>query len=312
MQTKKKVLVTGAAGFIGSHLVRRLINEGYDVIIQKRKGTDIHRIEDIIQDVQVLEFDVRDYSSVNAAIEQSKPDVVIHLVTYYAVNHDSSDVEDMVDTNVKGMINILEACRKTSVKRVVNTSTCFVYRSCNRPLVEDDYLEASNLYALTKIQAEQACSFFAEEYGMQILTLRLFPPYGPSDNPRRLLPYVIKTLKEGGSPRLTSGSQKWDFVYVEDIADAYVKAIEGPIKVAGHEAINIGTGQPTSVKEAVGVVHEIMGSEVSLEWGGVPHRSNEIWFNSADASKAARLLGWKPRTCLRDGLSKTVDWFVQD
>ena len=303
-----RVFVTGATGFIGSHLVRRLVSEGYDVGILKRKNSDLSRIRDIINLLVVYEADMREYSELSSAIGDFKPNIILHLVTYYAVEHKPDEIEVMFDTNVKGTINILEAAKENSVKYFINTSTCAVYEDLGRELSERDNIKPQNLYALSKLQAEEACSFYSDNYGLSVVTLRLFPPYGPADNERRLLQYVIRCLLKDENPNLTTGKQRWDFVYVDDIVDAFIRAMNLVPNISGYEVFNIGTGNPVSIRDVVLKLKEITGSRSELNWGVVPHRKNEVWLNSADIRKSINLLGCYPQTNIDEGLLKTVSW----
>jgi nucleoside-diphosphate-sugar epimerase len=310
MHDNLKILVTGATGFIGSRLVQRLVNEGFTVGITKRKNSDSWRIKDSLSKPEVYDLDIRDFDSVHSAFADFKPDAIFHLATYYAVDHKSPEAQLVADTNVSGTINLLEASREFAVRLFVNTSSCFVYKSSKDKLSESMELDPLNLYAQTKILAEQACTFYAEKYGLKSITFRLFPPYGPYDHERRLIPYTIKNLIEGKAPKMTSGEQQWDFVYIDDIVDAYLKALslyELPIK---HEIVNIGTGNAVSIRNIVSKIQEITGAELEPEWGAIPHRANELWYTCADIDKAERILKWKPKIqILSEGLQSTVEWY---
>jgi nucleoside-diphosphate-sugar epimerase len=305
-----KVLITGATGFIGSHLTQRLISEGFEVGILKRENSDVWRIKTLLDKIVVYDVDLRDTQEVSKAVSHFRSDAIFHLATYYAVDHRPQEVSLMVDTNVLGTLNLLEASKESAVKLFVNTSSCFVYNESENKLRENDDLNPLNLYALTKIQAEQACTFYAEKYGLKAITFRIFPPYGPADHERRLIPYVIKSLFEGERLKMTTGEQRWDFVYVGDIIEAYLKILNMPDLPTKYEIFNIGTGNAVSVREVVTRIKAIMGGELEPEWGANPHRKNEVWFTCADIGKTESFLRWKPKIQILDtGLEFTVDWY---
>jgi nucleoside-diphosphate-sugar epimerase len=310
MKKLDRILITGATGFIGSHLTRKLTHEGFEVGIMKRENSDVWRIKDLLDKITTYDVDLRDTHGVSKAISHFKPDVIFHLATYYAVEHKPQEIPLMVDTNVLGIINLLEASKDSIVKLFVNTSSCFVYKESKNKLKENDDLNPLNLYALTKIQAEQACSFHAEKCRLETVTFRFFPPYGPADHERRLIPYVIKSLLKGERPKLTTGWQRWDFIYVDDIVDAYFKLLSVPDIPQKHEIFNIGTGNAVSVREVVSRIKEIIGTELEPDWGAIPHRKNEVWFTCADTSKAETVLRWQPKTqILGEGAELTVKWY---
>ncbi len=309
MENLNKILITGAAGFIGSHLTRRLIQEGFEVEIIKRENSDVWRITDLLGKIAACDVDLRDTQMVSKVVSYFKPDVIFHLATYYAVEHQPQEIPQMLDTNVLGAINLLEASKETMVKLFINTSSCFVYRESENKLIEEDNLSSLNLYALTKIQAEQACSFYTEKYGLKSVTFRIFPPYGPADHERRLIPHAIKSLLKGNKLKLTTGKQRWDFVYVDDIVDAYFKLLFVPELPQKHEIFNIGTGNAVSVREVVSQIKDIIGSTLEIEWGIIPHRKNEVWFSCADINKTKTLLRWRPIVQLREGLELTIEWY---
>lgn len=310
MPRDERVLITGATGFIGSHLTRRLIEEGFEVGIIKRENSNVWRISDLIKNLSIYDADLRDLHKVSEAISYFKPNVIFHLATYYAVEHKSEEVSLMVDTNVLGTINLLEASKKSNIKLFVNTSSCFVYRESKNKLRENADLDPLNLYALTKMQAEQACSFYTKKYGLRTVTFRLFPPYGPADHERRLIPYATKTFLEEKKLILTTGKQRWDFVYIDDIIEAYLKLLNIPNLPIEHEIFNIGTGNAVSIREVISRLKEIIGSRIEPEWGLIPHRSNEVWYICSDINKTKNILKWQPETqILREGLEFTVKWY---
>jgi len=310
MANLNKILITGATGFIGSHLTERLAQEGFEIGILKQENSNTWRIENLLDKISVYEVDLLDTKSIYKVVSDFRPDTIIHLAAYYSVEHKQEEISSMIDTNVLGTVNLLEASKETGIKLFINTSSCFVYKESENKLKEDADLSPLNLYALTKLQVEQACTFYAEKYELKVVTFRLFPPYGPKDHERRLIPYVIKNLLNGNKPRLTTGMQRWDFVYVDDIVEAYFRLLNIPDFPVKHELFNIGTGNATSVREVVSRINEIIGGNIELEWGVIPHRKNEVWFICADIQKTVTSLGWNPKTqVLEEGLELTVKWY---
>ncbi|MCK9630268.1 MAG: NAD-dependent epimerase/dehydratase family protein [Methanoregula sp.] len=307
--TIKKIFVTGATGFIGRHLVRRLISEGYDVGALVRSASS-SKPAGTTDGVSYFTGDIRNYDDLSSAVSAFRPDAIIHLVTYYAVMHRADEIGVMTDTNVRGTINLLEAAKETGgVRLFVNTSSCAVYEEKKHRLREDDTIRPQNMYALTKIQAEEACSYYAGTFHLPCVTLRVFPPFGPGDHERRLIPYVIESILKNTPPNLTTGKQEWDFVYVDDIVNAYVAVLKSYPFRNDHAIFNIGTGNPVSIRSVVEKIRENIGSDINLPWGSVAHRPNEVWYNSADITKAKDELHWTPQRGLDEGIRMTVAWF---
>jgi len=305
----RRVLVTGAHGFLGSHLTASLLEQGYDVAILKREGSDLRRISHLMDRITAVNADLRDPDHILSAVRTAKPEAILHLAAFYAVEHTPAQVGIMVDTNVRGAVALLESARVEKTPLFVNTSTCTVYRELGTPRTEADPVAPQNLYDLTKAHAEEACRFYRNRFGVPSVTLRIFPPYGPGDNERRLIPSVIRHLQRGESPALTSGTQRWDFVHARDIAAAYLAVLAAPEQALQGELFNVATGDARTVREVVEQVRTLLGSATPLRWDAIPHRRNEIWLNSGNAEKIRAMLGWEPRVPLAEGLAGTVVWF---
>ncbi len=311
MKQAYRIFITGATGFIGSRLTKALLADGHRICALVRGGSYTSRLG-AHECLAFFTGDVRDSEAVYRSVREFSPDIILHLVTYYAVEHKPVEIGVMVDTNVRGTVNLLEAAKELGVKFFVNTSTCAVYQQKEQILNEDDPVCPQNLYAVTKLQAEEACRFYALNYGVHGITLRLFPPYGPGDHERRLVPYVIASALSNQSPALTTGRQKWDFVYVDDIVDAFRAVIRKYPFAAPYDIVNIGTGRPVSVRDLVFMIMEMAHGTCELSWGAVPHRKNEVWHNSADIAKAKDILGWEPVTDIRTGLEQTIRSIKQE
>ena len=307
--TIKKIFVTGANGFIGRHLVHRLIAEGYFVGALVRPASAFQKTGRI-DGVSYFQGDIRNYEEIKTAFSAFEPDTIIHLATYYAVMHRADEIGVMIDTNVKGTTNLLEAAKESgAVQLFINTSSTQVYEQKKQCLKEEDVIKPQSLYAVTKLYAEEACSYYADAFHLPCVTLRLFPPYGPGDHERRLIPYVISSILKNTPPNLTTGKQEWDFVYIDDIVNAYLAVIKSCPFKDDHAIFNIGTGEAVSIHSFVEKIRENIGSDIDLSWGSVAHRANEVWYNSADIKKAQTVLHWSPETGIDEGIKKTVAWF---
>lgn len=304
-----KVLVTGANGFIGSHITRKLLNKGYDVGITKREQSDLWRIKDISDKLTTYIADLSNTENVMEVIADFKPNYILHLATYYTVQHQPQEIQLITNTNITGTLNLLEASKKNSVDLFVNTSSCFVYEESDDKISEENNLRPLNLYALSKINSEEACTFYSNNYGLKTVTFRIFPPYGPADHQRRLIPFVINNILNDEKLEMTSGKQKWDFIYVEDIADAYLKVIQNSEQIKNHEIFNLGTGQAFSIREVVSILNNLMENKVQPVWGAIPQRKNEIWNMHADIKKTNDKINWQPKISLKEGLKLTLNWY---
>lgn len=305
----EKILVTGANGFIGSHITHKLLKEGYKVGIIKRDKSNLWRIKSILDKLTVYDADLANTKTIMKVVSDFKPDIIIHLATYYTVEHQPNEIQLITNSNITGTINLLESSKENSVNLFVNTSSCFVYSESHDKISEDDALCPLNLYALSKINSEQACEFYSDSYGLKTVTFRIFPPYGPADHQRRLIPFVINNLLNDGKLEMTSGKQRWDFIYVEDIADAYIKLIKNSAQIQNYDIFNLGTGKASSVREVVTILNNLAGGNAEPVWGAIPHRENEVWSIYADISKATHILNWQPKINLKEGLKLTLDWY---
>jgi UDP-glucose 4-epimerase len=303
----KKILVTGATGFIGSFLIPKLVDRGYDIAIISRLRSNRLRLRKLLSKVKIYKADLLNTRNTHQAVLEFQPEVIIHLAAYYSAQHRLQEIRRIIDANVLGTVNLIEAAKDAGVKLFVNTSSCFVYKRCENKLKETSPLEPFNFYALTKILAEQSCSFYAQKYGLNCVTLRLFPPYGSCDHKRKLIPYLIESFIKGKSPRLTSGKQKWDFIYAQDIADAYLRVLAHFPFPKRHEIFNVGTGTAVSIRELVLNLKKIMHTDLEPAWGKIPEREDEFYFLRADISKAGRMLIWRPKiNILKRGLELTA------
>lgn len=312
-----RVLVTGATGFVGSCLVRRLVDMNkeergmspIEVHIFVRGKSDKWRIADLLGRVHSHQVDLRDADIVEKAVCKISPTVIYHLATYGGFNF-QKDTPAILESNLTGTVNLIRACERIKFDYFINTGSSSEYGIKSHPMNESDMLKPVGDYGVSKAAATLFCQSRALEKGLPVITLRLFSPYGPWDDPQRLIPYVIKSLLRGESPHLSTPKSVRDFIYIDDVLDIFLKVIKVPVST---EAIyNVGAGVQYSIGEVVSVITDIIGNGIKPVWGKVISQRPEPAFWLADIGKAGKELGWLPSRPLRAGLGKTIEWFKEN
>jgi nucleoside-diphosphate-sugar epimerase len=305
----KSFLLTGATGFIGSGLLRRLVAAGARPHIIIRKNARLWRIKDILSRVKCHVGDIMDAKDVAAAFKQARPDIIYHLAANGAYAS-QDDPDRMVGTNVVGGWNLLKAASAVKCELFVNTGSSSEYGLKTGPMKESDVLEPGSYYAATKCAMTWLCAQAARQGKMAIVTLRPFSVYGPYEEPSRLVPKLMEAFYKGGSIDLVHAKTARDFVYIDDMLDAYLN-IEVLKKNSG-QVFNIGTGKQTTVKKIVEVAQQVTGKSADLLWGAMPSRSWDTTRWVADSTKAKRRLGWVAKTPLDEGLRQTWQWYCKN
>lgn len=222
-----KVLVTGATGFVGACLTRRLVDAGHEVHLCTRAESDRWRIADLLGDVREHEVNLRDRPSVEKAVRSIEPKIICHLATYggFASQRESTAIYEV---NLLGTVNLLRACEQTGFDLFINTGSSSEYGIKSQPMRESDLLEPIGDYGVSKAAASLFCSAEARETCLPIVTLRLFSPFGPWDDPKRLIPFVIKSFLRGEVPKLSTPASVRDYIFIDDVVDSYLHLIENP------------------------------------------------------------------------------------
>jgi Nucleoside-diphosphate-sugar epimerases len=302
----KKVLITGATGFVGANLVRMALKKGSEVHIITRKESDKWRIDEVLLYITEHNADLLDYDKLKCVISSIKPDIIYHTATYGG-RPNQKDTIGIVQTNLIGTINLIKACKKSSFDIFVNTGSSSEYGIKEKNMHEDDFLEPVNDYGVSKSAATHYCQAIANSEDLPIITLRLFSPYGRYEESARLIPSVILSCLRRKRPKISSPNFVRDFVYIQDVLDAYAKLSEIP--QLGGEIFNIGSGKQCTVGDVANKIIELSGYGMELETGMPQGWPNEPKKWVADISKANDILGWKPRYDLEDGLAETIRWF---
>jgi len=304
------VVMTGATGFVGGRLARELVARGARVTaIHRDDGIGTRRLEEAAASVRFVEADLLDPVAVRDLLDETRPAVIYHMATYYAVDNDV-DLGAMIDTNVKAGALLVSACRdRADLRLLVNVGTCAEFGDFRGLADETTRIDPNNAYASTKAAQTVVMRQLGRDLGVPLTTLRLYNMYGEWEKPERLVPYVILSLMRGERVELTAGEQAKDYSYLGDVVDAFLATAEKHGAAAG-ETLNIGSGVTVTMR---GLVEEIAkhfpGSDGLVDFGAKPYRPDEMWFQGTSIAAARRVLGWEPRTSLADGIASVVGWY---
>jgi len=303
----KRVIITGATGFVGANLARRLLHDGHEVHLLVRPSYTRWRIEAIRADVRLHEVNFGDEEALACILDNIRPDWVFHLAAHGAYSW-QTDLRQMVQTNIVGTINLVQACLKAGFEAFVNTGSSSEYGFKDHAPTEREWLEPNSHYAVTKASATLFCRYTAQSRGVHLPVLRLYSVYGPYEEPKRLMPTLILRGLKGELPPLVNPDIARDFVYVDDVVEAYLLAATRPDQEPG-AVYNVGTGVQTSLREVVEVARRVMGVTVEPEWGSMPDRQWDANVWVSDSRKIQNELGWRPRHTFEQGFCLMVNWF---
>ena len=303
----KRVLLTGATGFVGANLARRLLGDGHELHLLVRRGFNPWRIEAIRDDIRLHEVGLGDVDALRQVVEAARPDWVFHLAAHGAYPT-QTDLHRMVQTNVVGTINLLEACLRTGFEAFVNTGSSSEYGFKDHAPSETAWLEPNSHYAVTKASATLFCRHTAQRHDAHVPTLRLYSVFGPYEEPTRLMPALVVRGMAGELPPLVDPNVARDYVYVDDVSAAYVLAASQPDQERG-AVYNVGTGVQTSVCEVVEIARRTLGLAVEPRWGTMARRGWDTSTWVADARKIRTDLGWQPRHTVEGGFRRFAGWF---
>ena len=306
-----KVLVTGAAGFIGSHLAEHLVERGADVRALVRYNSSGRRgwldASEHADAIEVVAGDICDRDSVYGAMEGV--DAVFHLAALIAIPYSYAAPASYVRTNVEGTLNVLQAARSLETERVIHTSTSEVYGTAlYAPIDEKHPLQGQSPYSASKIGADKMAESFYRSFDTPVVTVRPFNTFGPRQSARAVIPTIISQLAVGTRVKLGSLTPTRDLNYVGNTVRGFAAAAEA--SGAEGETVNLGSGREISIGDLARTIAGIMGKEIEIQTDDQRLRpeKSEVDRLLADASKAKAVLGWEPAFTLEEGLEQTVDW----
>jgi len=318
----KKVLVTGADGFIGSHLTEELVRQGFKVkafVLYNSFnswGWLDYCEESIKNQIEIFSGDIRDPHGVKSAMKGC--DAVLHLAALIAIPYSYLSPDTYLDTNVKGTLNVLQAARELNIQRVVHTSTSEVYGSAIFvPITEDHPLQGQSPYSATKIAADQLALSFCYSFDLPVVIVRPFNTYGPRQSARAVIPTIITQIANRQQKiKLGSVSPTRDFNYIKDTITGFLAALESDQGLG--EVVNIGSNFEISIGETAELIADVMKTKIEIvtDEDRVRPKNSEVERLCADNTKAEKLFGWKPKYTGREGfkrgIEETIKWFTED
>jgi len=311
-----RILVTGGAGFIGSHLVEKLLAAGYDVAILD-DFNDFYdpqikhaNIAAVAKDVAVHYVDLRDNAAVRNLFHREKFQTIAHLAARAGIRPSIQHPQLYYDTNVSGTLHLLDAARVTGLERFIFASSSSVYGiSKTVPFSEDQHLSQTiSPYAATKIAGEFLCSTFSHLYQMRVIALRYFTVYGPRQRPDLAIHQFTRRIYAGQPiDQFGNGRTRRDYTYIDDVIEGTMAALkyDGPL----FDIFNLGESETTRLKDLIAAIENALGKKAKIN--RLPEQPGDMPLTCADISKARKLLGYNPTTRLRDGLPRFIDWFLR-
>jgi len=315
--SKKKVLVTGAGGFIGSHLIERLVNLGADVIgfVRYNSRNDWGLLEIIpphmLDSLEVVSGDLMDFDAVSSAAKDV--DVLFHLGSLISIPYSYNRPRDTIENNVISTLNILTAARERGVEKIVHTSSSEVYGTAQYvPIDEKHPLQGQSPYSASKIAADKIAESFYCSFDLPVATIRPFNTFGPRQSARAIIPTIITQAMEQETIRLGSLFPTRDYTYVKDTVNGFIKVAESDRSVG--EVINIGSNFEISMGDLAEKISNLLNKKISIvqDPSRVRPLKSEVQRLWCDNAKAKRLIDWEPKVSLDQGLQETIDWMREN
>jgi len=304
----KRAFVTGAGGFVGANVVRRLLRDGNEVHVLLREP-NAWRLEEISKDLHIHLGDLRNAEQLTRTIEAVRPEWIFHLAAYGAYSW-QTELSTMIETNISGTMNLLNACLTIGFAAFVNAGSSSEYGFKDHAPLETEFLEPNSNYAVTKASATLFCRSVAQARHARVRTLRLYSGFGPYEEPRRLIPSLIVQGLKGALPKLASPHVARDYVYIDDVVEAFLAAATQTTEETAN-VYNLGTAKQTSLREVVDVARQVMKIAANPVWSSMPNRQWDTDRWVAENTRIQKELQWQPRVSFEEGLRKTIDWFCE-
>lgn len=306
LSTMKKIVITGASGFVGANLVYKSVELGHQVHLFVRPNFRSWRLTPILKDVHLHTLNLEDPTALHSALKKIKPNWIFHTAVHGAYSSQTNLME-MVHTNIIGTMQLVTTAVQVGFDAFINTGSSSEYGYKDYPPTEKDWIDPNSHYSLTKACATHFCRFTAEKERLLIPTLRLYSVYGPFEEPTRLMPTLVTKGLQGKLPPLVDPTIARDYVYTDDVVDAYFKAAETTNQEYG-AVYNVGTGKQTSLEQLVKTLSRLLPIKDQPQWGSMANRAWDTSCWVADNTLIKKTLKWKPKYSLKTGLQKMIEW----
>lgn len=299
-----RCLVTGASGFLGSHLTRELIRRGHAVTLLLRPTSNPSLIEDCLSQTRIVYGDLQNLSSLQSELAHDPVDAAFHLA-WFGVAGEHRNAPQQLTQNVKGSLDLWEILRDSDCKTWIGLGSQAEYGPHAGVLCSDTPTNPTTAYGVAKLSVglltRQLCALGAMRY----VWLRLLSAYGPGDDERHMIPGLIRAWMKKERPRVTAGGQMWDYIYVSDAVDALCAVLES----SAEGVFPLGSGAPVPLRKTMELLRDIVDSNLEIGFGELPYAPDQVMHLEADITRLQAATGWSPKIALQDGLQRTVDWY---
>lgn len=299
-----RLLLTGATGFVGAATLRAALAAGHEVAVLLRPGRPAGRIAPYTGLFSRFDADLRNGDAVSAALSSYRPDAVIHAAWSGVANTVRNDPSQISD-NIAASCGLVTAAADGGCRSFIAFGSQGEYGPLDKAIAEDELPRPTTLYGASKLAAFHLSAQLAAQRGLRFAWLRLFSTYGPDDNEGWLIPLLIRDMLAGRRPRVTLGTQKWDWLYIDDVAAAVMAVLES--EASG--VFNLGSGRPVAVRRAIELIRDFAAPDMQLVFGEVPFRPDQVMHMQADNARLRAATGWAPRMAFEDGIAHTVAWY---
>ncbi len=304
-----RCLVTGASGFLGSHLTRELLREGHEVLAVVRPGKEHSRLQTIASQVTFAYADLAIISKISVEMLEFQPEVVFHLAWWGGNSRKFVNDPAAIYENIPGTLELVRLAYEANCKTLIFFGSAVEYGTYQIPVRETDAVVPQNLYGISKYASMLLVQALCVQWNMRFCGIRPFWTYGPMDDDLRMIPSVIQQLLAGKRPKVTAGEQLWDFLYVDDAVKALTLLLENN---DAEGIFNLGSGEPRKLKDVVAMIRDTIDPSLAIGFGEIPYAVDQVMHLEADISRLRAATGWEPKVSLEEGLRRTVEWYKME